>query len=80
MDSTLSAFGEQNQNMISRQKVERIATLDGVTLCFMIYLGSRSRGWKTFSPEDVPAFEGKSAVFEVEVFKGVWTFVRQIPD
>ena len=29
--------------MISRRKVERIATLDGVTLCFMIYLGSREQ-------------------------------------
>ncbi len=62
--------------MISRHRVERIATLDGVTLCFMVYLGSRSRGWKTFRPEEVPAFEGPSAVLEVEVSKGVWTFVR----
>ena len=65
--------------MITRYKVKRIASLEGETLCFMVYLGSRSRGYRTFRPEAVPLFEGKSADFEVDIRKGVWTFVRQVP-
>jgi len=64
--------------MITRHKVERIATLDGKTLCLMVYLGSRSRGWRTFRPAEIPPFDGESAVFEVDIKKGVWTFGSQI--
>ena len=64
--------------MLNRYKVERIATPDGRTLCFMVFLGSRRRGWRTFQPEEVPPFTGREAVFEVEIRRGAWTFVRQI--
>jgi hypothetical protein len=63
---------------VQRHTVRRIAAPDGRTLCFMVYLGSRSRGWRTFEPEDVPAFEGKEATFEVEVKRGKWAFLGQV--
>ena len=44
----------------------------------MIYLGSRSRGHKTFRPEEVPPFEGAEAEFEIDRAKGGWRFVRQV--
>ena len=40
--------------------------------------GAGRRGWKRFDREAVPPFEGRSAVFEVDIRKGVWTFVRQV--
>jgi hypothetical protein len=64
--------------MISRYTVIRNATLEGETLNFMVFLGSRKRGWRTFRPEEVPPFMGKEAVFEVDIVKGIWTFVRQV--
>jgi hypothetical protein len=64
--------------MINRYTVKRLATREGETLCFMIYLGSRSRGHKTFRPEEVPPFEGVEAVFEIDRAKGGWRFVRQV--
>jgi hypothetical protein len=66
------------RNMFDRYLLTRIADLEGKTLCFMIYLGSRDRGWKTFQPEQVPPFEGKEAVFEIDRAKGGWRFVRQV--
>jgi hypothetical protein len=58
--------------------VKRIATLEGETLCFMVFLGSRSRGYRTFEIGQVPPFEGKSAVFEVDRRGGRWVFLRQV--
>ena len=66
------------RNMISRYLIKRIDDHDGRTLCFMIYLGSRDRGWKTFDLDQVPAFEGSEAIFEIDRAKGGWTFVRQV--
>jgi len=57
--------------------VQRLAS-DGRTLCFMVYLGTRSRGWRTFRPDAVPPFEGKEATFEVTVVKGRWVFGRRL--
>jgi hypothetical protein len=64
--------------MLARHTVQRLTDMDGKTLSFMVYLGSRRRGWRTFRPEAVPPFEGETAVFEVDIRQGVWTFVRQI--
>jgi hypothetical protein len=44
----------------------------------MVYLGSRSRGWRTFEAQDVPAFEGREATFEVEVKRGKWRFLGRV--
>ncbi len=44
----------------------------------MANLGSRSRGWRTFRPGEVPEFEGDVATFEVTVVKGRWVFGRQL--
>ena len=63
---------------VQRHTVRRIADLEGRTLCFMVYLGSRSRGWRTFEPQEVPDFEGKEATFEVEVKRGKWTFLGKV--
>ena len=64
--------------MIRRHKVRRLATLEDETLGFMVFLGSRSRGWKSFTPEEVPEFEGNEASFEVDITKGDWTLVRLV--
>jgi hypothetical protein len=66
------------RNMIERYAVKRLTSREGATMFFMIYLGSRSRGHKTFSPEEVPPFEGDEATFEIDRAKGGWRFVRQV--
>ncbi len=61
-----------------RYEIRRYLDLDGRTLFFAVYLGSRSRGWKTFKPHEAPDFEGDSATFEVRITKGQWEFGRQL--
>ena len=58
--------------------VQRLADPNGRTLCFMANLGSRSRGWRTFRPHEVPEFEGDTATFEVTLAKGQWVFGRRL--
>ncbi|HWE45034.1 MAG TPA: hypothetical protein VG407_03315 [Caulobacteraceae bacterium] len=43
-----------------------------------VFLGSRSRGWRTFRPHDVPEFEGDAATFEVTLAKGRRVFGRRL--
>jgi hypothetical protein len=61
-----------------RRLVRRFTDGHGRTLFFAVYLGSRRAGWKSFQPDEVPAFEGEAATFEVEVRKGRWVFGRQL--
>jgi hypothetical protein len=61
-----------------RHEVRRYRNHDGRVLFLAIYLGSRSRGWKSFRPQEVPAFEGESAEFEINRAKGQWTFLRRL--
>jgi hypothetical protein len=69
---------------IQRHQVHRRADLDGKTLYFMIYSGSRNRPHKFFRPGVpplIPPFEGASAWFEVERnHRGEWKFLRQVAD
>jgi hypothetical protein len=61
------------------REVRRIADFEGRTLCYMVHLGSRKAGWRTFRPEEVPPFEGRTGWFEVEIDrKGRWRFLRQV--
>jgi hypothetical protein len=47
-------------------------------LFLAVFLGSRSRGWRTFRPHDVPEFEGDAATFEVTLAKGRRVFGRRL--
>ncbi|HEY3797611.1 MAG TPA: hypothetical protein VGL58_04600 [Caulobacteraceae bacterium] len=58
--------------MVFRWKVQRYCDGDGRTLFFAAFRGTRSRGWVTFRPDDVPTFEGEAATFEVSRAKGRW--------
>ncbi|RAK54912.1 hypothetical protein DJ017_10420 [Phenylobacterium soli] len=49
------------------------------TLSLFIRPGSRRRPWKFFSPEEVPAFVGEYAWFEIDRAHGGWKFLRQLP-
>ena len=70
---------EQNKNMTRAQyEVRRYVGLDGRTLFFAVFLGTRSRGWRTFRPGEVPEFDGDAATFEVSVVKGRWLFGRRL--
>jgi hypothetical protein len=65
--------------MLPRQhELRRYRDLAGETLFFAAFLGSRSRGWRTFRPGEVPEFEGEVATFEVTVVKGRWVFGRRL--
>ncbi|MGA0603879.1 hypothetical protein ACO2Q3_24445 [Caulobacter sp. KR2-114] len=60
-------------------EVHRRTDLEGRTLYFMIYSGSRRRQHTFFEPSQVPAFEGASAWFAIERdHRGGWTFLRQV--
>ena len=61
-------------------RIERRTDGAGRTLFFMIVSGSRSRQHKFFGPDEVPAFEGDSAWFEVEPRGGRlhWKVLRQV--
>ena len=62
----------------AQREVRRYRDLAGNTLFFAVYLGSRSRGWRTFRPGEVPEFEGEAAIFEVTTEKGRWVFGRRL--
>jgi hypothetical protein len=65
--------------MVPQQReVRRYRDLAGKTLFFAVFLGSRSRGWRTFRSGEVPEFEGEVATFEVTVVKGRWVFGRRL--
>jgi len=53
-------------------RLQRFRDLDGRTLFFAVFLGSRQRGWKTFNPDEVPDFDGDTAEFRIEKRKGQW--------
>ena len=62
-------------------KVERLTSGShhgDETLSFFIRPGSVRRPWKFFRPDEVPAFEGRVAWFEIERTRGQWRFVRQV--
>jgi hypothetical protein len=62
-------------------KIERLrsAADDGRrTLALFIRPGSRNRPWKFFSPDEVPAFDGEHAWFEIDRTQGAWTFLREV--
>jgi len=67
---------------ILKCQVHRRTDLEGKTLYFMIYSGSRSRSHRFFrpgTPPHIPPFEGASAWFEVERgHRGEWRFLRQV--
>ena len=65
---------------IQVREIERRTDVAGKTLYFMIKSGSRSRQHKFFEPDEVPAFEGDSAWFEIEPRGGRahWKVVRQV--
>ena len=67
--------------VVRRFKVQRCRTLPehgGRTLFLSVFLGSRSRGWLHFRPNELPDFEGEEAWFEMERVKGRWRIVRQV--
>lgn len=61
-----------------QREVRRYRDLAGKTLFFAVFLGTRSRGWRKFSPGEVPEFDGEAATFEVTVVKGRWVFGRRL--
>jgi hypothetical protein len=62
----------------SQREVRRYRDLAGNTLFFAVFLGTRSRGWRKFGPDEVPAFEGDVATFEVTIVEGRWVFGRRL--
>ena len=66
-------------NMVPQQhELRRYRDLEGKTLFFAVFLGSRSRGWRTFRPHEAPEFDGDVATFEVTLAKGRWVFGRRL--
>jgi hypothetical protein len=61
-----------------QHELRRYRDLAGKTLFYAVFLGTRSRGWRTFRPGEVPEFEGDAATFEVTVVKGRWLFGRRL--
>lgn len=62
-------------------KIERLkgpAAEGGETLALFVRPGRVRGPWKWFRPDEVPAFEGDAAWFEIERKRGAWVFVRQV--
>ncbi len=63
-------------------KLERLKSRPedgGQTLSLFIRPGSRSRPYTWFEPQQVPAFDGDFAYFEMERIKGGWKVLREVP-
>ena len=54
-DSTPFPDLEQMRYMLNRYTVQRQVSLEGKTLSFVVFLGSRKRGWKRFDVAAVRA-------------------------
>ena len=63
----------------TKHLLERRRDLNGNTLYFMIRAGSRSRQHRFFEPNEVPEFDGESAVCEIEKGRGGhWKVLRVV--
>ena len=64
---------------VRRVVIQRLDNGPGIRERFYVQPGNRSGRWIWFDPEDVPAFEGPQAVFDIERRKAGWVVVRAPP-
>ena len=59
-----------------RVVIQRLTGTPGMRERFYVQPGRRHGRWIWFDPEEVPAFEGPQAVFEIERRGGRWIVLK----
>ncbi len=59
-------------------RVQRFRTLPNAGNRTIFFKIDHGRLGKFFRPDEVPAFDGEEAWFEMEKVKGRWRFIRQV--